>query len=51
MTKTVRFLCLLLVCALLLPCAGASAANGKEPYFVHFDADFSQDSLGEVFEK
>ena len=51
MTKIVRFLCLLLVCALLLPCAGASAANGKEPYVFHFDADFSQESFGEVIER
>ena len=51
MTKTVRFLCLLLVCALLLPCAGASAANGKEPYVFHFDADFSQESFAEVIER
>ena len=51
MKKIVRFLCLLLVCALLLPCAGVSAAKGKEPYVFHFDADFSQESLAEVIER
>ena len=45
MKKFVSCLCLLLVFALLLPCAGTSA----EAYVYHYDADFSKESIGEVF--
>ena len=50
--RAIRALCLLLAFALLLPCAAASAEAAKEerPLY-HFDADFSQESLGEAIER
>ncbi|MBR0041048.1 MAG: Ig-like domain-containing protein [Oscillospiraceae bacterium] len=47
MKNRIRFLCLLLCAALLLPCAGVSAQDAA----YHFEADFSQESLGEVIER
>ena len=47
MKKLVRLLCLLLCAALLMPRAEARAAK----YVYHFEADFSQETLGEVIER
>lgn len=47
MKKRISCLCFMLIFALLLPCAGASA----QQYEYHYEADFSRESLGEVFER
>ncbi|MBQ3481919.1 MAG: serine hydrolase [Oscillospiraceae bacterium] len=51
MKKLCRALCLLLVLALLLPCAGAFAEKETPKWEYHFDADFSQETLGEALER
>ena len=51
MKKLRRTLCLLLVLALLLPCAGAFADKGIPKKEYHFDADFSEETLGEALER
>ena len=51
MKKLCRALCLLLALALLLPCAGAFADKDAAKREYHFDADFSQETLGEAIER
>ena len=47
MRKSFRLLTFLLCITLLLPCAAASADTPR----YHFDADFSQESLGDAIER